>query len=160
MVNIHSSRQILRGHLGKIEFCRFLKVNRYLISYAIDGMVFLWDISESKAIGFVRIGQGEEKIVSMAVSPEEDKAICFSSADRVCVLNLRNLKCDLSSKFLTVPPKGMIDTSLLRLQLGEEIPSRANVLNSSYEDDMSDAPDLEERFLLTADDFLVSEDSD
>ena len=160
LVNIHSSRQILRGHLGKIEFCRFLKVNRYLISYAIDGMVFLWDISESKAIGFVRIGQGEEKIVSMAVLPEEDKAICFSSADRVCVLNLRNLKCDLSSKFLTVPPKGMIDTSLLRLQLGEEIPSRANVLNSSYEDDMSDAPDLEERFLLTADDFLVSEDSD
>ena len=160
LVNIHSSRQILRGHLGKIEFCRFLKVNRYLISYAIDGMVFLWDVAESKAIGFVRIAHGEEKIVSMAVSPEEDEAICFSSADRVCVLNLCRLECALSSKFLTVPPKGMVDTSQVRLQPGEEIPSRDNVPHSSYEDDVSDAPDLEERFLLTAYDFLESEDSD
>ena len=160
LVNIHSSRQILRGHLGKIEFCRFLKVNRYLISYAIDGMVFLWDVAESKAIGFVRIAHGEEKIVSMAVSPEEDKAICFSSADRVCVLNLCKLECALSSKFLTAPPKGMVDTSQVRLQSGEEIPSRDNVPHSSYEDDVSDAPDLEERFLLTAYDFFESEDSD
>ena len=160
LVNIHSSRQILRGHLGKIEFCRFLKVNRYLISYAIDGMVFLWDVAESKAIGFVRIAHGEEKIVSMAVSPEEDKAICFSSAGRVCVINLCKLERALSSKFLTAPPKGMVDTSQARLQPVGGIPSRANVPNSSSKDKVLDAPDLEERFLLTANDFFESDDSD
>ena len=160
LVNIHSSRQILRGHLGKIEFCRFLKVNRYLISYAIDGMVFLWDVAESKAIGFVRITHGEEKIVSMAVSPEEDKAICFSSAGRVCVINLCKLERALSSKFLTAPPKGMVDTSQARLQPVGGIPLRANVPNSSSKDKMLGAPDLEERFLLTANDFFESDDSD
>ena len=158
--HVHSSRQLLRGHLGKVEFCRFLKVNRYLISYAIDGMVFLWDVAESKAIGFVRIAHGEEKIVSMAVSPEEGKAICFSSADRICVINLCKLERALSSKFLTTPPKGMIDTSQARLQPVGGIPSRANVPNSSSKDEMLDAPDFEERFLLTADDFFESDDSD
>ena len=52
VADIHSTKRVLRGHLGKIEFCKFLKSNRYLISYAVDGMVLLWDISESKAIGF------------------------------------------------------------------------------------------------------------
>ena len=74
---IHSSKRVLRGHLGKIEFCKFLKRNRYLISYAVDGMVFLWDISESKAIGFARIAKGREKIVCMAVSPDEDRGVCL-----------------------------------------------------------------------------------
>ena len=101
---IHSSRRILRGHVGKIEFCRFLKVNRYLITYAIDGMVFLWDVTESKAIGFVRIAQGQEKITSMLVSPEEDIVVCFLSSNRVCVIHLYKLEsamCNTFSKELT-----------------------------------------------------------
>ena len=158
--HVHSSRKILRGHLGKVEFCRFLKVNRYLISYAIDGMVFLWDIAKSKAIGFVRIAHGDEKIVSMVVSPEEDKAICFLSADRVCVINLSKLERALSSKFLTAPTNDIVVTSQARLQPVGGIPSRANVPNSSSKDGMLDAPDLEERFLLTAYDFLESDDCD
>ena len=40
-------------------------------------MVFLWNITESKAIGFMRIVHGREKIVSMAVSPEDDRAVFF-----------------------------------------------------------------------------------
>ena len=96
---IHSSRRILRGHVGKIEFCRFLKVNRYLITYAIDGMVFLWDVTESKAIGFVRIAQGQEKITSMAVSPEEDRVVCFLSSNRVCVMHLYKLESAMCNKF-------------------------------------------------------------
>ena len=96
---IHSSRRILRGHVGKIEFCRFLKVNRYLITYAIDGMVFLWDVTESKAIGFVRIAKGQEKITSMAVSPEEDKVVCFLSSNRVCVIHLYKLESAMCNKF-------------------------------------------------------------
>ena len=89
--NIHSSRQILCGHRCKIEFCRFLKVNRFLISYDIDGMVFLWNIMESKAIEFARMARGEENIVSMAVSPEEDRAVCFLSSGRVSKMNLCQL---------------------------------------------------------------------
>ena len=96
---IHSSRRILRGHVGKIEFCRFLKVNRYLITYAIDGMVFLWDVTESKAIGFVRIAQGQEKITSMLVSPEEDIVVCFLSSNRVCVIHLYKLESAMCNKF-------------------------------------------------------------
>ena len=86
VANIYSSRQILRGHLGEIEFCRFLKGNLFLISYGVDGLVFLWNIMEFKAIGFMKIAHAEgEKIVSMAVSPEEDGAVCFLSSGRVCV---------------------------------------------------------------------------
>ena len=96
---IHSSRRILRGHVGKIEFCRFLKVNRYLVTYAIDGMVFLWDVTESKAIGFVRIAQGQEKITSMLVSPEEDIVVCFLSSNRVCVIHLYKLESAMCNKF-------------------------------------------------------------
>jgi len=98
--DIHSSKRILRGHLGRIEFCKFLKVNRFLISYGIDGMVFLWDLDKTKAVGYARLAQGQENIVSMAVSPEEDKAVCFTSCSRVFVIKLCNLECALSSKFL------------------------------------------------------------
>ena len=74
-------------------------MNRYLITYAIDGMVFLWDVTESKAIGFVRIVQGQEKIASMAVSPEEDRVVCFLSSNRVCVIHLYKLESAMCNKF-------------------------------------------------------------
>ena len=91
--NIDSSKQVFRGHLGRIESFRLLKINRYLISYGIDGMVFLWDISQSKAVGFIRIAERQESIVSMAVSPEEDRAVFFTSTGRVCMIKL----CELGS---------------------------------------------------------------
>jgi len=89
--NINSSKQVLRGHLGRIEFCRFLKANRYLISYGVDGMVFLWEMSELKAVAFARITQGNENIVAMAFSPKEDLAFCFTSSDRVYEIKLCGL---------------------------------------------------------------------
>ncbi|KAJ7310579.1 hypothetical protein OS493_040123 [Desmophyllum pertusum] len=70
-------REFSAAILVELSFAGFLKVNRYLISYGVDGMVFLWDISESKAVGFATIVQGNESIVSMAVSPEEDKVVLF-----------------------------------------------------------------------------------
>ena len=91
--NIDSSKQVFRGHLGRIESVRLLKINRYLISYGIDGMVILWDISQSKAVGFIRIAERQESIVSMAVSPEEDRAVFFTSTGRVCMIKL----CELGS---------------------------------------------------------------
>ena len=87
-LDINSSKRVLLGHLGKIEFCRFLKENRYLISYGIDGMVFLWDIIEFKAVGFARIPLDT---VCMAVSPDEEKALCYST-DLICVVKLCELK--------------------------------------------------------------------
>ena len=98
--HINSSKRVLRGHLGRIDFCDFLRVNRYLISYGIDGMVFLWDMSGFKAVGFAKVAQGEERILSMAVSREEDEAVCFNSSGRVCVIRLRGLGPALPLKTL------------------------------------------------------------
>ena len=89
--HINSSKRVLRGHLGRIDFCKFLRENRYLISYGIDGMVFLWDMSGFKAVGFSKAAQGEECILCMAVSREEDVAVCFNSPGRVCLIRLRGL---------------------------------------------------------------------
>ena len=163
VADIHSSKRVLRGHLGKIEFCKFLKRNRYLISYAVDGMVFLWDISESKAIGFARIAKGREKIVSMAVSPDEDRAVCFISPSRVCVLHFCNLKCALPADFFTAPRKGRISTAESSLLPVGQIPSTSNVPASRLENDQHGgfrSPDLEERYLLTPEDLLYSDESD
>ena len=121
--NIYSSKQVLRGHLGIIEFCRFLKINRYLISYAVDGMVFLWDISQAKAAGFSRIVEGQESIVNLAVSPEEDRAVCFTSTGRVCMIKLCELGSALELKPFTAPvkiePQKTAETSLQSLDIAD-----------------------------------------
>ena len=126
VANIHSSRQILWGHLGKIEFCTFLKVNLFLISYGVDGMVFLWNITESKAIGFMRIVYGREKIVSMAVSPEEDRAVCFLSSGRVCVITLGKLEC-----FVLEIADG-IDGRQIRCTWNRNTAGKAHAFNFQY----------------------------
>ncbi len=148
--DIHSSKQVLRGHLGRIEFCRFLKVNRYLISYGVDEMVFLWDLTEWKAVGFARITQDQDSILTMAVSPEEDKAVCFTSSGRVCVIKLCELGSALSLKPFTAPVKSSVETAKTRLPPLEQMPSASQLLTSSVEDDMADAmsiSDSEEDFL-------------
>ena len=164
MANIHSSRQILRGHLGKIEFCRILKVNRFLISYGVDGIVFLWSITESKAIGFMRIQHGEEKIVSMAVSPEEDRAVCFLSSGLVCAMTLVKLECALSSKLQTTLTEGKVDAPQTKTQLAKRMPSTSNIPTSSFEDCKSETLwncDLEEDLNILEDsDFFDSGESD
>ncbi|XP_022798969.1 uncharacterized protein LOC111337017 isoform X1 [Stylophora pistillata] len=92
--NVNSSKRVLHGHLCKVEFCRFLKENRYLISYGIDGKVFLWDTSgqedRCKAVGFTKIPV--DTVVCMAVSPDEEKIVCFSSINLMCLVKLCNLK--------------------------------------------------------------------
>ena len=158
VANAHSSRRILQGHLGKIEFCRFLKVNRYLISYAVDGMVFLWDLTESKPIAFTRIKQGEEKIASMALSPEEDRLVCFFTSDQVCVIKLCKLESALSSM-----TKGKVGTTKPTLQPTKKIPLTANIPTSSLEDYKSETSinsDLEDFYDLPEDYFCESDESD
>ena len=163
VADIHSSKRVLRGHLGKIEFCKFLKRNRYLISYAVDGMVFLWDIAESKSVAFARIAKERERILCMAVSPDEDRAVCFISPSRVCVLNFFNLKCALPADFFKAPRKGGISTAETSMLPFGQISSRTNIpafwLENIQPGGFSN-PDLEEQFLLTRDDFLDSDESD
>ena len=158
---IHSSRRILRGHVGKIEFCRFLKVNRYLITYAIDGMVFLWDVTESKAIGFVRIAQGQEKITSMAVSPEEDRVVCFLSSNRVCVIHLYQLESAMCNKFSKEWTKSKEKATESRIHLAERMHSTSNIptFAEDYKSEASSSSDSEESF-LTDNDFYEFSESD
>ena len=132
-LNINSSKQVLRGHLGRIEFCRFLKANRYLISYGVDGMVFLWDIIKFHAVSFARLTQGKEKIVAMAVSPEEDLAVCFTSSDRVCMIKLCGLGATPSLKPLSSPSKGKLEAAEASLQIPRQIAS------TSTEHDMAES---------------------
>ena len=156
VANVHSSRRILQGHVGKIEFYRFLKVNRYLISYAVDGMVFLWDLTESKPITFTRIKQGEEKIASMALSPEEDRLVCFFNSDQVCVIKLCKLESALSSM-----TKGKVGTTKPTLQPTKKIPLTANIPTSSLEDYKSETSinsDLEEDFYDISEDYFCESD--
>ena len=152
--DVFSSRQILRGHIGRIESCKFLRVNRYLISYGVDGMVVLWDLTKARAVEFFRIGHGHGNIVSMAVSPEEERVVCFASSGRVYVIRLCHLECPLSSK-LSGESDDVADTSL---QLAGEIASKCKPISSADDYRITDLSSSEEdeRFCLTSEDFLSS----
>ena len=158
---IHSSRRILRGHVGKIEFCRFLEVNRYLITYAIDGMVFVWDVTESKAIGFIRIAQGQEKVTSIAVSPQEDRVVCFLSSSRVCVIHLYKLESAMCNKFSMELTKSKEKATESRVHLAERMHSTSNIptFAEDYKSEASSSSDSEESF-LTDNDFYEFSESD
>ena len=102
-----STQQLPRAHKGKVEFCQFLKGNRYLISYGVDGIMFLWDLSEWKAVAFAKIAQGLESIVSIALSAEGDKIVCVTSSGRLNILK----------------PCGLKDAKLSKLPLPKELGS-------------------------------------
>ena len=93
--------QLPRAHLGRIEFCQFLKGSRYLISSGVDGTVFLWDLCEWKAIAYARVAQGRESIASLAVSPKEDEVVCFTSFGRLTRIKLCGLVHEMPTKFPT-----------------------------------------------------------
>ena len=81
-------------HLGRVDFCQFLKGTRYLMSYGVDGVVLLRDLNDRQTVAYARITQGMESIVRVAVSPEEDKVVCLTSDSRLNVIKLCGLKCD------------------------------------------------------------------
>ena len=95
-----------RAHLGKIEFCRFLNGKRYIISYGIDGAVFLWDVLERTAISFIRVPVEGENISFMTVSPKEDKVVGFTSFGRFFQITLNGLNAEISS--FQLKPRGMM----------------------------------------------------
>ena len=156
--------QLPRAHLGKVEFCQFLKGNRYLISYGVDGTLFLWDLSEWKAVAFVKIAQGRENIVSMAVSAEGDKVVCVTSFGRINVVKLCGLRGAMLSKLPS--PKGMGSEKMTVAFCGQVREPTAAVQNLRCPDNTehSDAAELriaEMEFMLCSDDNEYSdEDSD
>ena len=147
--HINSSKRVLRGHLGRIYFCKFLRENRYLISYGIDGMVFLWDMSGFKAVGFAKTAQGEEHILSMAVSREEDEAICFNSSGRVCLIRLRGLGSALPLKSLLslVEGRSRVENAEAETSLclaGEMFVTSREQNSVSKDDDLSETGSISE----------------
>ena len=90
------------AHLGKIEFCQFVKGGRYLISYGVDGNVFLWDLNRCKAIAFAKLCKGSESIKSLCRSFEADKFFFFNSSGRFGVLTLCGIEHSILPKLPTL----------------------------------------------------------
>lgn len=154
--------QLPRAHLGRIEFCQFLKGTRFLISNGVDGTVFLWDLREWKAIAYARVAQGRESIVSLAVSPEEDEVVCFSSFGRLSRIKLCGLVHEMPTKF---PTSDLIDREKMavanRQQVGEK-QERCSTFESAAPpiDDVEalDWTELVEEINLMTDEDLESDD--
>ena len=96
--------QVLHGHSGRVEYCRFLKGDSYLISYGVDNIVFLFDLSEWKIVSYVRVAYENQHIISMAVSPNEDKAVCLTSSGRLNLIKLSGLQDNKALKFPWTTP--------------------------------------------------------
>ncbi|XP_044169774.1 uncharacterized protein LOC114948825 isoform X2 [Acropora millepora] len=80
------------AHLGQIQFCQFFRETHYLISYGIDGVVFLWELIQRKAKAYARVTEREESITGMSVSNMEDEVVCLTSLGRVMTIKLHGLK--------------------------------------------------------------------
>ncbi|XP_015752392.1 PREDICTED: uncharacterized protein LOC107332184 isoform X2 [Acropora digitifera] len=104
--------RVPRAHLGQIQFCEFLRETRYLISYGIDGRVFLWHLYEGKAAAFARVTERDESIEGMSVSSMEDEVVCLTSLGRVITIKLHGLKS------ATVPPPPLWDVTQSSSTLG------------------------------------------
>ena len=89
--------ELPRAHLGKIEFCRFLNGNRYIISYGIDDAVFLWDLVERTAISFIRIPLDGGNISFMTVSPKGNQVFGCTSFGGIFQISLKGLKSETLS---------------------------------------------------------------
>ena len=157
-------RQLPLAHLGKVEFCQFLGGNRYLISYGVDGNVFLWDLSEWKVASLAKIVQGREIIVSMAVSAEGDKVVCVTSSGQLNVIKPCGWKSTMLSKLPS--PKEMGSEKMTEASCGQVRELMAAIQSPRCPDNTEDldAAELsieEMEFMLCSDDNEFSdEDSD
>ena len=97
-----SIRLLPPAHLGKIEFCQFVKGSRYLISYGVDRNVFLWDLNRCEAIAFAKLCQGRESIERLCGSCEADKFFFLTSSGRLGILTLCGLEHSILPKLPTL----------------------------------------------------------
>ncbi|XP_068702139.1 uncharacterized protein [Montipora foliosa] len=125
-------KAILRGHLARTVFSKFLKVNRYLLTYDIDGLVFLWELSRTKAVAFARITQGQESIVCLLMSPKEDTAVCLLSSSRVCVIKLWKME---DEPLWMQPMEDTVSSSEIRRQTVRELVSKSEISPETSRDE-------------------------
>ena len=90
----------LTGHCGCVRWCQFIKGNRYLVTYGVDRYILLWDLDKKIPVGCVCPAVGKEKIVSVAVSPEEDLLVCALSSGRLTEIELQGLEARQQSSTL------------------------------------------------------------
>ena len=87
-------------HFGQIQYCKFLGGNRYLISFGIDGLMFLFDLFQDQSIAYLR----HDFCIGMAFSPNEDKMVCLESPDKISLIDLQRPEYDWISN-LELPSK-------------------------------------------------------
>ena len=56
--------------------------------------MFLWDLIDWEAVAHARITLGKESIITIAVSPEENKVVCLTSFGRLSLITLCGLQCE------------------------------------------------------------------
>ena len=92
--------KVPHNHQGKIQYCKFLCGKRYLISYGMEGLMFLFDLVARQSIAYLRVS---ESCISIAISPNEDKIVCLESSDKMSLITLRGLELDLISNLEFLP---------------------------------------------------------
>ena len=113
--------KVAHNHQGVIQYCTFLFGSHYLLSYGIDGLVFLFDLVKWKTIAYLR----QESIISMAVSPDEDKIICLESSGKLNLIHLHGLERWFPSHF-------ELSSNLISAERNYEAQA-ACVLNASFD---------------------------
>ena len=83
--------KVPHNHLGQVQYCKFLYGKRYLMSYGIDGLLFLFDLVEWQSVAYLK----HESCISMAISPDGNKIVCLESSGQMSVIGLRGLQSDL-----------------------------------------------------------------
>ena len=154
-----SFQQLPPGHLGRIEFCQFLKGTRYLISHGVDGAVFLWDLCEWKAVAYARITQGRENILNIRVSPEEDKVVCLTSLGQLSMITLCGLKSGtIPSEFPSLGVAGGqgLTSETSRRQPQEQPRAVSQCATVSNNEEITEAMDVD--MLLEEMDYFASSD--
>ena len=87
--------KVPHNHSSMIKSCNFLEGNRYLISYGIDDVLFLFDLLLWESVAYAKL----ECTIAMAISPDEDKIVCLGSSGEVVLINLHGLKSGLPMDF-------------------------------------------------------------
>ena len=78
-------------HFSQIQYCKFLCGKRYLISYGMNMLMFLFDLVARQSIAYLRLS---ESCISIAISPNEDKIVCLESPDKISLIDLHGLESD------------------------------------------------------------------
>ena len=134
------------AHLGKIELCQFVKGGRYLISYGVDGNVFLWDLNRCEAIAFAKLCQGRESIKRLCGSCEGDKFFFLTSSGRFGVLTLCGLGHSILLKLPTL--KVQSEEMMLEESCGQQRELHGPKVLTHATDDLNVVEFLEEMNLM------------